>query len=211
MQPEAAEKSLYELRKTPTQARARATVEALLDAGAQVLIDQGYAKANTNLIAETAGVSIGSLYEYFPGKEAIFAELRRREGLKTYAELITEPRPERPTVVLRHLVTTYINRYRDHHQLLVALENEVPRYAVADMEQQVHNDYMPLSDTFLQDHRSELRLRNRVPFVSEYLVRVVTSTVRDYAKFAPMRLSDPELAETIIDMLGRWLLKDETP
>lgn len=201
-------KQLYAVRKTPKQARARATVQAVLDAGARVLIDHGYAGANTNLIAETAGVSIGSLYEYFPGKEAIFAELRRREGQKTYAELMTEPRPETPSAVLDHLVTTYINRFRDHHQLLVALENEVPRYAIAEVEQAVNDEYFPISDAFLSAHRNELRPQSTVPFVSEFLVRVVCSTVIDYAKYAPDRLSDPELTETVIDMLKRWLLKD---
>ncbi len=208
MQAKTTDKSLYALRKTPKQARAQATVEAVLDAGARILIDQGYAAANTNLIAETAGVSIGSLYEYFPGKEAIFAELRRREGLKTYAELLADPRPETPTAVLRHLVTTYVRRFRDHHQLLVALENEVPRYAIAEVEQAVKDDYFPLSDAFLSAHSNELRPTNAVPFVSEFLVRVVCSTVIDYAKYAPERLSDPELTETVIDMLERWLLKD---
>ena len=119
--------SLYTLRKQPKQERAKATVDAVLEASARILVDIGYAKASTNLIAEKAGVSIGSLYEYFPGKEAIFAELRRREGMKTYHLLVDEPRPTTPKAALTHLVTTYIARFRDNHALLVALENEVPR------------------------------------------------------------------------------------
>jgi len=208
MSPNAPEKPLYALRKTPKQARARATVEAVLDAGARILIEQGYSKANTNLIADTAGISIGSLYEYFPGKEAIFAELRRLEGLKTYNELMAEPRPEEPTAVLRHLVTTYVTRFRDHHQLLVALENEVPRFAIAELEKAVNDDFMPISDAFLEAHRSELRPNDDVSFISEFLVRVVCSTVIDYAKYAPEQLKEAELTETIISMLSRRLFKN---
>ena len=54
------------LRKSPAQSRSRATVEAILDAAAHILVTQGFAAASTNRIAEKAGVSIGSLYQYFP-------------------------------------------------------------------------------------------------------------------------------------------------
>ena len=65
-------------RKTPQQERSRATVDVLLRATADILTRDGYAKLTTNRIAERAGVNIASLYQYFPGKEAIVAELRRR-------------------------------------------------------------------------------------------------------------------------------------
>jgi AcrR family transcriptional regulator len=65
-------------RKQPRQERARATVEAILEAAAQVFERHGYAAGTTNRIAERAGVSIGSLYEYFPSKDAIVMELSRR-------------------------------------------------------------------------------------------------------------------------------------
>jgi len=74
-------------RKTPRQERSRSTVEALLEATTDILIRQGYAKLTTNRIAERAGVNIASLYQYFPGKEAIVAELRRRHGADQRAVL----------------------------------------------------------------------------------------------------------------------------
>ena len=200
--------SLYALRKQPKQQRAKATVDAVLEASARVLVDVGYAKASTNLIAERAGVGIGSLYEYFPGKEAIYAELRRREGMKTYHLLVDEPRPTTPKTALRHLVTTYIARFRDDHALLVALENEVPRFAIADAEQAILEEYMPMSDEFLTKHRSQLCSKHDIPFISEFLVRAVCSTIVDYAKYSPDHLSKPELAEAVIDMIGGWLLID---
>ena len=81
----------YDMRRLPRQRRAIATVDAILEAAARILIDTGYASASTNRIAERAGVGIGSLYEYFPGKEAIFAELRRREMTNWYARLRDRP------------------------------------------------------------------------------------------------------------------------
>jgi AcrR family transcriptional regulator len=62
-------------RKQPRQARSRETVEAILHAAAQVFAAQGYAGATTNHIAARAGVSIGSLYEYFPSKDALLVAL----------------------------------------------------------------------------------------------------------------------------------------
>jgi len=74
-------------RKTPRQERSRATVEALLEATTDILLRDGYAKLTTNRIAERAGVNIASLYQYFPGKDAIVAELRRRHGADQRAAL----------------------------------------------------------------------------------------------------------------------------
>lgn len=67
-------------RKLPRQQRAIAMVEAILDASARILVEQGYAGLNTNAVAQRAGVSIGSLYQYFPSKEALLAALQARHG-----------------------------------------------------------------------------------------------------------------------------------
>ncbi|PTX01907.1 TetR/AcrR family transcriptional regulator [Pararhodobacter aggregans] len=64
-------------RKTPRQARARATVEAILEAAARILVAEGLERLTTNRVAEVAGISIGTLYQYFPSKEAILAEILR--------------------------------------------------------------------------------------------------------------------------------------
>jgi AcrR family transcriptional regulator len=65
-------------RKEPRQARARETVEAILRAAIHVFATHGYACTTTNLVAERAGVSVGSLYQYFPHKNAILAALHQR-------------------------------------------------------------------------------------------------------------------------------------
>lgn len=71
-------------RKKPRQARARATVSAILQASTRILQQEGLDKLNTNHIAEVAGVSIGTLYQYFPSKDAILIELirQKRENLR---------------------------------------------------------------------------------------------------------------------------------
>ena len=65
-------------RRKPKQQRSRQTVEAVLEAVQRVLVRHGSEAITTNRVAEAAGVSIGSLYEYFPDKQAIFAALHER-------------------------------------------------------------------------------------------------------------------------------------
>jgi AcrR family transcriptional regulator len=66
-------------RKAPTQRRAAATVEAILEAAARILETQGLEGYTTNAVAERAGVSIGSLYQYFPNRDPLTAALIERE------------------------------------------------------------------------------------------------------------------------------------
>jgi AcrR family transcriptional regulator len=73
-------------RKAPQQPRSQQTVAALLEAAAQVLETRGMPGFNTNAVAQRAGVSVGSLYQYFPSKEALTLGLVQREGEMFLAE-----------------------------------------------------------------------------------------------------------------------------
>ena len=83
-------KSAAKPRKQPLQGRSRETFGAILEATARILETEGLEAANTNAIAARAGVSIGSLYQYFPDKAAIFAELIRQaeSGLGDMLEIL---------------------------------------------------------------------------------------------------------------------------
>jgi AcrR family transcriptional regulator len=74
-----ARNSVSDQRRSPRQARSRATWEAIVEAAAQVLERGGAEGFNTNAVAERAGVSIGTLYQYFPDKQAILAAAAKRE------------------------------------------------------------------------------------------------------------------------------------
>ena len=69
----------HRMRRIPSQARARDTIEVILEATARILERDGRAGLSTNAIAELAGISIGTLYHYFPSKEAILVAMARRE------------------------------------------------------------------------------------------------------------------------------------
>jgi AcrR family transcriptional regulator len=74
-------------RKSPRQRRSQATVEAIVEAAARILETDGPAGFNTNAVARCAGVSVGSLYQYFPSKQALVAELSRRNAEAALAGL----------------------------------------------------------------------------------------------------------------------------
>ena len=75
------------LRKTPSQTRALRTVDTLFEAATRILASEGEAGFTTNRIAERAGFSIGTLYQYFPSKEAIVVALVRRHRDRVLREL----------------------------------------------------------------------------------------------------------------------------
>ena len=120
--------------KEPRQARSRETFEAILQAAAQVFERKGYAGATTNRIAERAGVSIGSLYQYFPNKDAILVALAERhlqQGNERLAPLVaafaTDPPPVREGLEL--LVDSMIELHADSPRLHRVLFEECPRPA----------------------------------------------------------------------------------
>jgi AcrR family transcriptional regulator len=66
------------VRKRPRQERSEATVDAILEGASRLFVEEGYEAATTNKIAASAGISVGSLYQYFPSKDAIAVEIVRR-------------------------------------------------------------------------------------------------------------------------------------
>ena len=88
------------LRKRPTQARAREKFDRTLDAAAEILVKDGIEAINTPHIAEVSGVTVGSIYQYFPNKEAILFELYQRwldEAMETYVSFSIAHQTKDPT------------------------------------------------------------------------------------------------------------------
>ncbi|MDX3660121.1 TetR/AcrR family transcriptional regulator [Streptomyces sp. ID05-26A] len=107
-------------RRKPRQVRAELTRDRILTAAAHVFSEHGYAAGTTNRIAERARVSIGSLYQYFPNKDSILAELMVRHidrGTWTQADRL-DFSPGSLESVVRALVRDAIDHHRDDPQLL---------------------------------------------------------------------------------------------
>lgn len=115
-------------RKKPRQARSEETVTAVFEAAARILETQGLDGFNTNAIARLAGVSIGTLYQYFPNKNAVLITMARRELDKVSQTIIrsiqagaASDQRELAQVVVRTLLKAFSGRQRMRKLLIEAL------------------------------------------------------------------------------------------
>jgi AcrR family transcriptional regulator len=120
----------FQPRKRPKQDRAAQTRQRILDSAARVFADYGYAAGTTNRIAEHAELSIGSLYQYFPNKDAILHALMDAHveaGRQLLVERLSCGLPERLDDTLRVFVRATIDNHRDNPRLHRVLFEEAPR------------------------------------------------------------------------------------
>jgi len=153
-------KIVLEQRKTPRQKRSKITREIILEAAARVLSKKSLEGFNTNCVAEVAGISIGTLYQYFPNKEALIAVLieRTQKGYETLGDQLmheTESMPMRDAL-LKITKAVIDHKYRepllaialDHQELRLPVEN-----ILIDTDQRLLDGFT----TFLLRYRSEFQ------------------------------------------------------
>lgn len=155
-----ARRPLTNPRKNPAQERSRATVDALIEATARILVKEGFDKASTNRIAEKAGVSIGSLYQYFPSKEALVAAVIDRHNQElmqvvhaALAEVAALPIEE----AVRRLVAVAIEAHRIDPKLHRVLAEQIPRTGRLERVETFNRETYALFRAYLEGRRDELR------------------------------------------------------
>lgn len=132
-------------RKLPRQARSRALVDAILDAAARILANHGRGALNTNALAEMAGVSIGSVYQYFPNREAIIVAVAERHSQRLFhcvADLDL-----RAATTLENAVARIARSLFAAHALEPAL------HAALDGDLAHHHGTVPSADGHVHHHR----------------------------------------------------------
>jgi AcrR family transcriptional regulator len=119
-------------RRQPTQKRAQETVNAILDAVIRLLKRGGASSITTNSIAEAAGVSIGSVYQYFPNKRAIFIALHERhieQVDRVLQRKVSVSARESLDRLVFHLMDGMIEVHASDPELAALLDTEVPHRA----------------------------------------------------------------------------------
>jgi AcrR family transcriptional regulator len=195
-------------RKSASQERSRATVDALLEATTRVLIKEGYDRASTNRIAEVAGVSIGSLYQYFPSKEALvaavidrhtqsIAEVTGRALLKAAAMPIED--------AAREFVSVAIDGHRVNPKLHGVLAEQIPRVGrLNNIEANVRNGYA-LIRSYLEAHREEIEVED-LDLAAFIVVTVVEALTHAAVLRRPDILAD-EKAQLFVDDVTRLVVR----
>mgnify|MGYP000948611233 CR=1 FL=1 len=117
-------------RKSPRQVRSRRTVERILDAAARIFHEQGYAGATTNDIADEADVSVGSLYQYFPNKDALLVALTKRHiesATAGLADLLSRLSVDAGFDVILRKVVDFLVEQHDLDELHLLVMHRAPR------------------------------------------------------------------------------------
>lgn len=140
-------------RKQPRQARSTELVTAVLQAAVQVLAEEGAPRFTTARVAERAGVSVGSLYQYFPNKAAILFRLQSDEWRRTTELLraILEDRARPPFERLRILVHTFLRSECEEAAIRGALNDAAPLYRDAPEAQEVKAAGQGIVDAFMRE------------------------------------------------------------
>jgi AcrR family transcriptional regulator len=186
-------------------------VDAILDATAHVLVHEGYDRASTNRVAERAGVSIGSLYQYFPNKEALVGELVDRfsrqitEMIVSRLEAMAEAPPEEVT---RELVRAMVLLKRQDPRLARVLREQIPRVGRMQRYERDLASIVEAAEAYLSRWRDRLRSDDvaTMAFVTVHTVDAVTHA----GVTARPAIEDETLIEHATSMVLSYLVSAET-
>lgn len=194
-------------RKTAAQTRSRNTVNALLEATARILIKEGYDKASTNRIAAVAGVSVGSLYQYFPSKEALVAALIDRHNQEVRSSIQGElsapaglPLPR----AVRQLVAAAIKAHRVDPQLHRVLAEQIPRVGKLETVAAFNQQYHHVFEAYLKEHQNEIHADDikLAAFVCVTSIEALTHTAVLHHKMVSDRETQDLLDEATLLIVG---------
>ena len=194
-------------RKRARQERSQATVDAILSATARVLIRHGFDGLTTNAVASTAGVSIGSLYQYFPNKEALVAALIERTVEQWNSSVMAElARVAQLPIAegVRAMIELTIRNYSAAPELHRVLLEQVPRVGRMARIAELHKSSHQVITALLTSRQNELAIRN--PDVAAFLlISAIEAVAHRAAMFGPERLNDPTLIDEATAMVTRYL------
>ncbi len=194
-------------RKSPEQDRSRATVEAIVEAAAHILVKYGYDAFTTNRVAERAGVSIGSLYQYFPNKDALLSELMRRHvaeierGVEEMAaHALTAPLAD----VIRAGIQQNVQSHLIDPELHRVLSEEVPSLGALDWKKPLNDRMAVRLRGMLEARRGEI-VAGDIDLAVYIMTRTVEAVVHNAVCHQPEALRSGALTDELTRMLIGYL------
>jgi AcrR family transcriptional regulator len=150
-------------RKQPNQDRAKETVETIFQATAHILEQEGFDKASTNKIAEKAGISIGSLYQYFPSKEAILAKMIDmfiEKEIRMLEKAIDSDTPKNLLETIETIVEAVIDGKKKQTRFTKLFAQKFLSLAKEDSMKKMDKHVLGLFRTHLEKYKDEIRTEN---------------------------------------------------
>lgn len=193
-------------RKQPQQARSTELVATILEAAAQVLAKEGAQRFTTARVAEKAGVSIGSLYQYFPNKAAILFRLQSDEWRQTTDLLcrILEDARHPPLKRLRSLVHAFIRSECDEAEMRVALNDAAPLYRDAPEAQQARATGERTVQVFMREVLPAAPEATRA-LAADLIMTTLGAVGRDFSESPRTTEQIDTYAEAMADMFCAYL------
>jgi AcrR family transcriptional regulator len=194
-------------RKHASQERSRATVDALIEATARILVRDGFDKASTNRIAEVAGVSVGSLYQYYPGKEALVAAVIDRhnhEIMRVVRSALAEVASQPIEKAVRRLVAVAIEAHRIDPRLHRVLAEQIPRTGRLENVEGFNRETYALFGAYLESRRDELRMID-LGLAAFVCVTTIEALAHTAVLHNSQKLSD-EAVKTLVDEATRLVV-----
>jgi AcrR family transcriptional regulator len=196
-------------RKQPRQERSRATIDAILTATARILEREGFDRASTNRIAEAAGVSIGSLYQYFPSKEALVAALVERHIESMSRDLLAEMASvaQAPlAVAVRRMVELMLRAHAVDPRLHKVLVEQVPRVGRLERVHELEDTMTRVARAYLEAHRAEVRPRD-LDLAAFVAVTTVEALTHAATLTRPDLVGEARFVDEVTDVVLRYLQK----
>jgi AcrR family transcriptional regulator len=202
-------------RKQPKQQRSRDMVETILRATARVLVEHGYDGTNTNLVAETAGVSVGSLYQYFRGKDELIAELISRHVDRMWGRFearaaLLQHAPL--AVAAREIIHTQMEAHAVDPELHRVIIEQVPRTGQLARVIELRRRVTGLVEAFLRARQDQLRIAPAHLGTAAFIVVNMVEGVAHSAILQRRELLQPgsreRLVDETVDAVLRYLAKD---
>lgn len=192
-------------RRRPQQARAQVTVDAIIEATAQVLLRDGYGGLTTNHVATRSGVSIGTLYQYFANKDALIEALIDRE-LERHFSIIAPWLTQLANAPLEATVRAYVKatlaRHTDQGDLVRALYAQADRVGNAQLTSLWLGRLEPLAAAAIE--RSGLDLPNPA-LTAAVLCRAVHHTIEMAVRDRPHLITDAAFADELVCLIYSFL------
>jgi len=196
-------------RKAPTQQRSRATVDAIVDATARVLVRDGYDALSTNRVAREAGVSVGSLYQYFPGKEALVAavmEMHASRMQESIAERMRNSAPAAtPEEVATEMIRAMLAAQAAEPRLHRVLVEQVPRIGALRRLHELFGNYERLVEAWLESNSERIEVQD-ARMASFVLVAAVEGLVNRAALDRPDLVASGKLEEQILRLILAYVV-----
>jgi AcrR family transcriptional regulator len=198
-------------RRIPKQRRSREIVDAIVEAGRHLLEERGPEALTTNAVAERAGVSIGSLYRYFPSRAAVLAAIYDRDASREAADLTGESWPL-DALPLEEALAALVDLQLERHRRLLGMEEDFYRDHHGEFSlagRLGSDDVVARIRAILSTHAERLRVSD-LDHAAFLVARGVSAIVRLTLAERPEKLDEPAFRRELVDLMVRYVVANDT-